>query len=120
MEAIDSDAISTIVEVLSRNPGLIRAQDQHYGTALHRAAIKGRKAMAELLISRGADVRARKKRHRCTPLHYAAQMGNLDIARFLISKGADVNAPNRDGETPLDTAAYGGSSEAIDLLLGLC
>ena len=118
MAAIDGDHLPTVKAAFDRDPGLIRAQDQHYGTALHRAAIKGRMAIAELLVSRGANVRARKKRHRDTPLHYAAQMGHLDIASLLISRGADVNTRDYQGMTPLDSAAYGGSCEAIELLLG--
>ena len=45
-------------------------------------------------------------------------MGDLDIVKLLIAEGADVNARDREGKTPLDTAAYGGSVQAIELLLG--
>lgn len=62
-----------------------------YGwTPLHYAALIGYEGMAEALIYRGVNVKARAK-DGTTPLHYAAYMGHSDVVDLLISKGAEVN-----------------------------
>ena len=40
-----------------------------------------------------------------------------DVAELLIAKGANVNARTEFGNTPLDSATYGGGSEAMELLI---
>jgi ankyrin repeat protein len=67
------------------------------GTApLHWAATK---EIAELLISKSADVNA-KANDGWTPLHWAADKGHKEIVELLIAAGADVNARSRWGGTP--------------------
>ena len=78
------------------------------------------KEIAELLISKGADVNAMATDGR-TPLHSAAIMGRKEIAELLIAKGADVNAKGgAAGLTPLDVAIFGSigskKSDLADLL----
>lgn len=41
----------------------------------------------------------------------------MDLARYLIEHGADVSAANRDGNTPLHTAAFLGRTELVKLLI---
>src|SRR5262245_15800859 len=71
-------------------------------TALHVAAAAFRRPVAELLVARGADCRA-KNRRGAEPLHYAADANHwnpaaqADTIAYLISIGADPNALNRDG-----------------------
>ena len=74
------------------------------------------KEIAELLISKGADVNAMATDGR-TPLHSAAIMGRKEIAELLIAKGADVNAKGgAAGLTPLDVAIFGSiGSKKTDL-----
>ncbi len=75
---------------------------------LHTAARFGREDLAELLISRGADVRARDERGGSTPLHLAAQHGHAIVAALLVKRGADVNAVTIGrGRTPLHDAVDG-------------
>jgi len=57
--------------------------------------------MAELLISKGAQVDVRDDEG-STPLHYALKGEHRDVAELLIGKGADVNARNQRGFTPIE------------------
>jgi ankyrin repeat protein len=69
-------------------------------------------AVAELLVAKGADVKA-TDRNRWTPLHLAARGGNPNVAAFLIERGADVRAVDESGVTPLHLAADGGNHEPM-------
>ena len=76
-------------------------------TPLHWAAHYGHLEIAELLISRGADLDAEDPAY-STPLYLAAEEGYPKVVEFLISKGAEVNVKsNTWGYTPLDRAAWG-------------
>lgn len=70
------------------------------GCALHSALCGGEVATAELLLERGADVRAVNVRGR-TPLHYAVRASSSALVARLLAAGADVEARDKDGCTPL-------------------
>ena len=61
--------------------------------------------MAELLLSKGADVNGAAA-NGATPLYMAAQQGHLAIAELLLSKGAGIN-PAKGGAlcSPMYAAA---------------
>lgn len=114
--------------------GLANVNEQGYRgwTPLHYAAMGGHKAVAVLLIEKGADVNGRDTR-RSTPLHsacisreavanYDIKKGpnveaSRDVAELLIEKGADVNAKNYLLMTPLHSAANYSSLDVAKLLL---
>lgn len=74
-------------------------------------------AVVELLIGRGADVRARSKIGE-TALMDVATRGDAAAAKMLIAKGADVNARDHRGYTALMFAAqYDGDAVALVQLL---
>ena len=76
-------------------------------TPLHWAAYYGHLEIAELLISRGADLDAEDPAY-STPLYLAAEEGHPKVVEFLISKGAEVNVKSSwSGYTPLHRAAWG-------------
>jgi hypothetical protein len=95
-------------------------------TALHAAAFSYDAAMAEELLRRGADVRARNRRG-AEPLHAAVTGGpgsaTWDPARqravivYLVEAGADPDAPAAGGVTPLHRAVRNRCSAAVDALL---
>jgi len=91
-------------------------------TALHMAAAAFRRPVAELLIARGADARA-KNRRKAEPLHYAADTNHWDpdaqaaTIEYLIAVGADPNAADMDGVTPLHRAVRTRSLPAVRALL---
>ena len=76
-------------------------------TPLHYAAYYGHLEIAEILISRGADLDAEDPAY-STPLYLAAEQGHPKVVEFLVSKGAEVNVKsNAWGYTPLHRAAWG-------------
>jgi len=94
-------------------------------TALHMAAAAKQTRIAEELICRGADVRARNRRG-AEPLHYAVDGGpgspvwdpeqTMIIAR-LIRAGADPNAVDKSGVTPLHRAVRNRCAAAVRALI---
>ena len=64
-------------------------------TGLHKAAADGDLAVAQKLITSGADLNARDGRGR-TPFHVAAFVRNSELMVLLAKAGADVNALDAD------------------------
>jgi ankyrin repeat protein len=95
-------------------------------TGLHIAAAAYRRPVAELLVAKGADPRARNRRG-AEPLHYAADgrrdvegwdpNAQRDAIEYLISLGSDANAPDNSGVAPLHRAVRTRSSAAVRALL---
>ena len=78
-------------------------------TPLHVALTHGHWKVAQLLVKKGADVKA-KNWAGDTPLHVAASVagtpndndvGAVQVAQLLLESGADANATNDSGTTPL-------------------
>ena len=91
-------------------------------TPLHSACIGGRLNIIELLINKGAFVRAMTD-DGDTPLHYLARNKENNplivhrIVNLLIKKGNPVEIQNRMGETPLHQAALFGREQYILYLI---
>lgn len=91
-------------------------------TALHLAAAAFRRPVAELLVARGADCRARNRRG-AEPLHYAADANHwnptaqAETIAYLLSVGADPNAVDKTGVAPLHRAVRTRSLPAVRALL---
>ncbi|HEV3146027.1 MAG TPA: ankyrin repeat domain-containing protein [Gemmataceae bacterium] len=91
-------------------------------TALHMAAAAFCRPMAELLVSHGADCRARN-RQGAEPLHYAADANHwdpeaqADVIEYLTSIGADTNTMDKSGVAPLHRAVRTRSLKAVQALL---
>jgi len=91
-------------------------------TALHVAAAAFRRPVAEFLMARGADSRA-KNRNGAEPLHYAADTNHwnppaqADVIAYLASVGADPNALDNSGVAPLHRAVRTRSLSAVRALL---
>ena len=95
-------------------------------TALHISAASHQRQIAEALVMRGADVRARNRRG-AEPLHYAADGGpgangwdpvaQRDVVTYLIEAGADPNALDRSGVAPLHRAVRNRCSMAVRALI---
>jgi len=90
-------------------------------TALHMAAAAFSRPIAELLMTYGADCRARNRRG-AEPLHYAADgrrepWAQAGVIEYLISMGADPNAVDKSGVAPLHRAVRKRSLAAVRALL---
>jgi len=85
----------------------IEAEEDNYGGGmpLHSAASKNHPRLAEMLLNAGANIEACDEYEKETPLHIAAGYGNSEAAKFLIDSGANLTAKNKNGDTPLHTAA---------------
>lgn len=95
-------------------------------TALHISAASHQRQLAEALVDRGADVRARNRRG-AEPLHYAADGGpaadgwdagaQREVIEYLVEAGADPNAADNSGVAPLHRAVRNRCSMAVNALI---
>ena len=89
----------------------------NHETALHAATQKGHLAVANMLLTCGANIDATTYDGK-TPLHLAAQNGHTDVVNTLLEHGANINAvANYCRSTPLHLAAKNGHRKVIDTLL---
>lgn len=147
VDVIVSGDTETAIRLLDASPDLAKARAsrganrqtakenfferiRHYinegDTALHMAAAANQRRIAEELISRGADVRARNRRG-AEPLHYAVDGGPTSlvwnpnaqtmIIERLIRSGADPNAVDKSGVTPLHRAVRNRCAAAVSALI---
>jgi ankyrin repeat protein len=139
--AIATGDINALKTILKLSPAVVKARDDDGRTPLHYcgerphlymkwAGKKARsfeqdnekwlangKAMAELLLSYGADVNATDVFSR-TPLHYASSTGNIEVAKVLLANRADVNAKDRSySSTALHLSALSGNTSMAKLLI---
>ena len=85
-------------------------------TALHRASVRGHKAVMEALLSWGAIVDP-QDHVGATPLHVACQEGHLACVLALLKKGASIAMPNNHGNLPIHIAAKKNRVEIVRTLL---
>jgi hypothetical protein len=95
-------------------------------TGLHLAAASYQGELAESLVTKGADVRARNRRG-AEPLHYAADgspdtehwdpAAQSEVIAYLIAVGADPNALDKSGVAPLHRAVRNRCSAAASALI---
>jgi ankyrin repeat protein len=114
------------VGATQQQPAVFLTEISHYlyagDTALHMAAAAFSRPMAELLMTHGANCRARNRRG-AEPLHYAADGGRREpraqagVIEYLISMGAEPNAVDKTGVAPLHRAVRTRSVAAVKALL---
>jgi uncharacterized protein len=117
-EAAAAGVLERLEAILRVDPGAVNswAPDGFFPLAL--AAFFGHPAAVDLLLARGADVRA-VARHpfKITALHAALASSHPESAIALVDAGADVNARQQAGFTPLHTTAMRGYLELTRMLL---
>jgi ankyrin repeat protein len=113
-DAAKSGDLEKVKALLKENPDLLISKNDKGNTPLHFAAGYGYKAVAELLLAKGADVNAKGNGGQ-TPLHWACSSQKKDLVELLLDKGADVNAKDNGGATPL--LELSGGKDIVELLL---
>ena len=78
---------------------------------------KAKAEIAQILISKGANLSGRDQKGQQTPLHLSALNGLVAVTGVLLSAGADVNVTNRIEQTPLIYAVIEEHVAVIKLLL---
>ena len=105
------------IRLLLDNGAAVNILDDQGKPPLFIVISTGYPQIAELFISKGADVNLKETNTSKTPLHMAAIRGFSHIAGLLISKGADINARDDHGNTPLDYALKYEHHKTVDTLL---
>jgi hypothetical protein len=137
--AIRAGRFDEVRERVSDDDRLLEAREED-GTALHHAALHGKRDIVELFLDRGADPEAADSAGR-TPIEWANEAGQQVVVHALFGRGASadvwhaaayglverVRAALDEGEagldepsgygTPLHWACLWGRSEVVDLLL---
>ena len=88
--------------VLGADPSLSQATGAHGIPLLYFPVIRGQKAIAEMLLSRGAQVNAGAGGN--TPLHGAVLFNRPEMVSWLLSHGANPSLLDYNGKTPLQLA----------------
>eukprot|EP01087_Luapelamoeba_hula_P019113 TRINITY_DN6286_c0_g1_i1.p1 TRINITY_DN6286_c0_g1~~TRINITY_DN6286_c0_g1_i1.p1 ORF type:complete len:2354 (+),score=344.36 TRINITY_DN6286_c0_g1_i1:69-7130(+) len=112
-----------IVKLIANRTSNINASNELGHSALHIAAMQGLDAIAEVLLSAGADPNVKnRKRYAQTPIHFAAAGGHAAVIQILAKHGADINAnkSNRVGpQNALQMASASGYHQCVDVLKAL-
>jgi hypothetical protein len=87
LKACERGDINKVRQLIEADSTLVNAKGDHNKTPLHWAAEKNFSALAELLISAGADINAEVS-WGMTPLQWAANMGSRNAAEVLLAHGA--------------------------------
>ena len=116
-DAIEAKDIQRVKNVLASGADA-NAADERGEPMLILAIKSGQTEVAELLISRGANVNAKNgSDNGSTPLHWTAGGGvsvpNVAIAKLLLANGAEVDAKTGAGNTALIWAARSKEDSAV-------
>jgi hypothetical protein len=86
VQAVKDGDVATVRRLLSDDPRLARATDDHLKTPLHWAAEHDHYDIARMLLDAGADLEATTS-WGATPLDWAATMGSTRVADLLLERG---------------------------------
>lgn len=104
-----------VVRLLIANGAAIKSRGERGITALHVAAKNGHKAVVQLLLEAGANVRSKNDGE--TALHKATIEGHKAIVQLLLEKGADIESRDPLDRTALHMATWEGHKAIVRLLL---
>lgn len=116
MTASRSGKLDVVKALLARGAHVDAREHLRGHTALMWAVAETQRAVADVLIQSGADVRARSKSG-STPLRFAAREGDLDMVRLLLASGAEVNETVAGDPGPLLVATVRGHVDLATFLL---
>jgi ankyrin repeat protein len=118
-DAIKAGDLAKVQSLIEADPSLVNhTGDDAPAPPLNWAATEGQKAIAEYLISKGADVNAKTPSMGQTALHAAVSRRYQEIVQLLLDHGADVNVQEDWGkDTPLSYAVAFPKKEIVEMLL---
>ncbi len=117
-EAATLGQLERVKAVLADDSMLMNAYAQDGFYPLGLACFFGQTAVAEYLITHGADVNQPARNPQLVrPIHAASANGNLSLVRLLVEHGVDVNAKQSNDFMPLHNAAQIGNLEMAKLFL---
>lgn len=93
------------------------ARDKHGVTLLCLATRNKHRAVAELLLERGATLDLQSGDRGYSPLLDAALVGAQELLELFLAKGADCNLTSKDGQTALIVAVGRNDPSAVRSLL---
>lgn len=105
-----------VVKVLLAAGAGVDSRDNDGYAALHWAAMRGNRAIIEMLLAQGASVGVVDKTFKATPLHMAVRAGHPGSVEALLNGRASVSTKDKYGKTPVDYAKSSGNAELINLL----
>jgi len=115
-QAAQAGNLERVKALVDGDPALVDARNPGGRTPLLIAIGSRQTAIAEYLLSKGADVNAADS-FQTTPLHLACAAGApIEVVRLLVDRGADVNAVAKYSGKPLDSALDSGNAEIIACL----
>ncbi len=117
IQAAKAGDVAKIESLLAANPDLVEAKGSGLGaTALHWAAIYGRREAVAVLLRYGSDVNTAEE-HDGTTMHWAAHSDDAEVIGWLLDKGANIDHANQMGRTPLHVAARRGCQNVAKTLI---
>jgi ankyrin repeat protein len=117
-DACAAGEIEKAERLLEAQPASVHGYSPDGWTPLHLAAFFGHAKIAELLLSRDANVAARSRNSNGnTPLHAALAGNHKFVAGLLMGAGADVNATDAGQWRPLHIAAANNNLDAMRTLI---
>ncbi len=102
-----------VQEMIAADPTKIQATGAHGIPLLYFPAISGNQALADFLLSRGAQINAGAGGN--TPLHGAVSFQQKAMVSWLLEHGADPSLLDYEGRTPLALAKANGQAEIAGL-----
>ncbi len=112
-EALQKDSQKAAVALLESAALDVNALNDKGESLLMMAALKGKVALCELLLKRGAKV----NKEGWTPLHYAAIGPEPQTVALMLARGAELEAESPNKNTALMMAVRFGPEASVDLLL---
>jgi truncated hemoglobin YjbI len=102
-----------VVRALAQSGANVNANDGvKRCTALHMAARRGNREIAEALLDCGADIDARDSLGE-TPLRRSVNCNKIEVASLLLARGADLHSTGSKGLTPLLAARTSAMKELL-------
>jgi ankyrin repeat protein len=84
---------------------------------VYSAAVLGRLNLVRRFVDEAPELVRRRFYLGRTLLHAATRLAQRSLMKFLLDRGADANATDDQGSTPLESAAFWGHAQALEMLL---